>query len=164
MVTKETAHAVNARLSTIYGKQWSPDQGSVLWDEFKDLIDDAAFKKAVGDHVHSDTGQYPPKPADVERHLVAIHAERMRKKQAAEAKRRQEESDATYTQAMDSPKWRQEIELGKAIRSALVAEFKLDEKKPEDMQFIMRTLKICQGETGLCSVEEALGIAENEIA
>jgi len=76
MLTAEKTTAVNRRLSAIFQNRWTSEQGQALFDEFQDLISDELFIEAIRRHLHDPAiGQYPPKPADIERHLQALYVE-----------------------------------------------------------------------------------------
>ena len=160
MVTKQTADKVSHRLRTHYQSMTS-EQTFALWDEFREQVTDEEYIEAISRHIHDpERGTFPPRPADIERHLQAFHIERIRKREDEEGRKRREESDTTYVRAMNSPSWKAELKRGKEIREAIGRRFGFTFKTPGENRLLQQTLFNVQGDRGLGTVDEALTVAE----
>jgi hypothetical protein len=83
MLTNPVKEHLKKRLATLYGDKWTIELHNLLMDEFAHLTDDI-FVEMLRRHVHDpELGVYPPKPADIERHLheMSVEAERQQREQ-----------------------------------------------------------------------------------
>ena len=153
----DSAHWLNDKLAGVYGPKYTPDQGRELYDEFRDQINGEQLKEAVKRHIHNSTeqrdgtpiGSWPPTISHIEQALTAMIQERQRKRQREDQKRRKDESDQTYSQAMKSEIWRDEIRKGAKIREALRKKFHLQSRRAEDEKLVMDTLDLMRDDRGL---------------
>lgn len=99
MVTEEAMIKINDRLTILYGSAWTTGLGTVLYEDFRNLLTDQQFTEALRRHVHDPgLGVYPPKPADIERHLGVIMADANRQQRAHELAAQSRRDDELFAQ------------------------------------------------------------------
>ena len=156
-LNSDSAHWLNDKLSASYGTKYKPNLGRELYDEFRDQITDSQLKEAIKRHRKNQTeqrdgtpiGSWPPTIAHVEQQLTRMFEEKVRERQAAEKKKRSQESDQTYSQAMKSEIWRDEIRKGGKIREALRIKYSLQTGRSQDEKLVMDTLDLMRDDRGL---------------
>ena len=154
-LTNAGGHWLAETLSQNYGAKYKPEQSRAIFDALAPDISDDQLREAIDRHIHNKLddgggidgtpiGSWPPTVAHIEQQLTRMYADKRRQKEAAEKKKRAQESDRHYEKAMDSPDWRAEIRKGAAIKAAILKEF-----VAADNVVVMQTLKAMHGERGL---------------